>query len=154
MVRTLAIACDHAGYEMKEALKGHLQGKGDLQVFDLGTLNGGDSVDYPDFAARVAHGIEKGEYETGLLICGTGIGMAMMANRFPRVRAANCHGIFTAVLARRHNDANVLTLGSRVVAVENAKAIVDAFLATEFDGGSRHQRRIGKLADLSPASGK
>ena len=154
MVKTLAIACDHAGYEMKEALKGHLQGNKDLQVFDLGALNGGDSVDYPDFAARVAHGIEEGEYETGLLICGTGIGMAMMANRFPRVRAANCHEIFTAVLARRHNDANILTLGARVVAVENAKAIVDAFLSTEFDGGSRHQRRIEKLGDLSPASGK
>ena len=154
MVRTLAIACDHAGYEMKEALRGHLEGKKDLRIFDLGTLNGSDSVDYPDFAARVAHGIEEGEYEAGLLICGTGIGMAMMANRFPRVRAANCHEIFTAVLARRHNDANVLTLGSRVVAVENARAIVDAFLATEFDGGDRHQRRIGKLSDLSPAAGK
>ena len=154
MVRTLAIACDHAGYEMKEALKGHLQGRRDLRISDLGTLNGGDSVDYPDFAAKVAHGIEKGKYKAGILICGTGIGMAMMANRFPRVRAANCHEIFTAVLARRHNDANVLTLGARVVAVENAKAIVDAFLTTEFDGGNRHQRRIEKLADLSPTSGK
>jgi ribose 5-phosphate isomerase B len=153
MVRTLAIACDHAGYEMKEALKGHLKQK-DLEVFDLGTFNGGDSVDYPDFAAHLAHGIEEGEYEAGLLICGTGIGMAMMANRFPRVRAANCHEIFTAILARRHNDANVLTLGARVVAEENAKAIVDAFLTTEFDGGTRHQRRIGKLEDLSPVSGK
>ena len=154
MVRNLAIACDHAGYEMKEALKGHLQGRKDLRISDLGTLNGGDSVDYPDFAAKVAHGIEKGKYKAGILICGTGIGMAMMANRFPRVRAANCHEIFTAVLARRHNDANVLTLGARVVAVENAKAIVDAFLTTEFDGGNRHQRRIEKLADLSPTSGK
>jgi len=153
MVGTLAIACDHAGYEMKEALKGHLKQKA-LEVFDLGTFNGGDSVDYPDFAARLAHGIEEGEYEAGLLICGTGIGMAMMANRFPRVRAANCHEIFTAILARRHNDANVLTLGARVVAEENAKAIVDAFLTTEFDGGTRHQRRIEKLEDLSPVSGK
>ena len=154
MVKSIAIASDHAGYEMKEALKGHLRNWKDVQVSDLGTFNGDDSVDYPDFAAHVAHGVAAGKFEAGLLICGTGIGMAMMANRFPRVRAANCNDIFSAVLARQHNDANVLTIGARVVAVENAKAIMDAFLATEFDGGSRHQRRIEKLAGLAPASGK
>jgi len=154
MVKSIVIASDHAGYDMKEALKGHLKNWRDIRVTDLGTSNGHDSVDYPDFAAHVARGIVKGTYEAGLLVCGTGIGMAVMANRFPRVRAANCNDIFSAVLARQHNDANVLTIGSRVVAVENAKAITDAFLATDFDGGSRHQRRIEKLDGPVPASGK
>jgi ribose 5-phosphate isomerase B len=154
MVKSIAIASDHAGYDLKEALKGHLQNWRDIAVTDFGTSNGTDSVDYPDFAAAVARGVADGTYEAGLLVCGTGIGMAIMANRFPGVRAANCNDIFSAVLSRQHNDANVLTVGSRVVAAENAKAILDAFLATEFDGGSRHCRRIEKLDAPAPASGK
>jgi len=122
---------------------------------DLGAFNGSESVDYPDFAARLARGIRDAEFERGILVCGTGIGMAMMANRFPQVRAANCLNDFTARLAREHNDANVLTLGSRVVAVEYAKAIVTAFLNTEYAGpDSRHQRRIDKLEALAPNGGK
>jgi ribose 5-phosphate isomerase B len=154
MVKTVAIASDHAGYELKTVLQPWLQELG-LTVVDLGAFNGSESVDYPDFAARLARGIREGEFERGILVCGTGIGMAIMANRFPQVRAANCLTDFTARLAREHNDANVLTLGSRVVAAEYAKAIVTTFLRTEYAGPeSRHQRRIDKLAALAPNGGK
>jgi ribose 5-phosphate isomerase B len=154
MVKTVAIASDHAGYELKAVLHPWL-GREGFTVVDLGAFDGTQSVDYPDFAARLARGIQDGEFEMGILVCGTGIGMAIMANRFPQVRAANCHSDFTARLAREHNDANVLTLGSRVVAAEFAKAIVLAFLSTEYAGpASRHQRRIDKLAALAPTGGK
>ena len=154
MVKIVAIASDHAGYELKAVLHPWLQTLG-LTVVDLGAFNGSESVDYPDFAARLARGIRDGEFERGILVCGTGIGMAMMANRFPQVRAANCLNDFTARLAREHNDANVLTLGSRDVAAEFAKTIVTAFLKTEYAGPeSRHQRRIDKLEDLAPNGGQ
>lgn len=154
MVKTVAIASDHAGFELKAVLHPWLEGEG-YTIVDLGAFNGSESVDYPDFAARLARGIQEKEFEMGILVCGTGIGMAIMANRFPAVRAANCHNDFTARLAREHNDANVLTLGSRVVAAEYAKAIVLAFLSTEYAGpASRHQRRIDKLVALAPNGGK
>jgi ribose 5-phosphate isomerase B len=154
MVKVVAIASDHAGFELKTVLQPWLQEQG-YTVVDLGAFDGATSVDYPDFAARLAGGIQEKKYEMGILVCGTGIGMAMMANRFPQVRAANCHNDFTARLAREHNDANVLTLGSRVVAAEFAKAIVATFLRTEYAGPeSRHQRRIDKLAALAPNGGQ
>ncbi|WP_207456168.1 ribose 5-phosphate isomerase B [Azospirillum sp. SYSU D00513] len=142
-VRTLAIASDHAGIEMKAQLKTWLGGLGH-EVIDLGT-NGTESVDYPDFAAAMAAAVTEGRAERGVLICGTGIGISIAANRHPGVRAALAHDMTTARLARGHNDANVLALGARVIGIEVAKDCVAAFLATEFEGGERHSRRIAKM---------
>ncbi len=131
------IASDHAGFELKEAIKKHLAER--IEVIDLGT-NSTESVDYPDFAEKLARNLE----ERGILICGTGIGMSIVANKFPGVRAALCHDEFTAKMSRKHNDANVLVIGSKVVNKDAALKIVDVWLSTEFEGG-RHQRRLDKL---------
>jgi ribose 5-phosphate isomerase B len=141
----VALGADHAGFDLKERLRQLLEGSGH-QVVDCGTQSAA-STDYPDFAREVARQVTSGEAERGVLACGTGIGMAMAANKVPGARAANCNDIFMAELARRHNDANVLTVGSRVVAPEHAEAIVRTFLETPFDGG-RHQKRIDKITSL------
>ncbi len=141
----VAIGADHAGFSLKEAIKGLLTGLG-IEVQDFGT--GSDaSVDYPDFAARVARGVADGAFERGILVCGTGIGMAMAANKIAGVRAAPVTGLEGAKLCRLHNDANVLTLGARLTAVALALDIVRTFLDTPFEGG-RHQRRVDKITDL------
>jgi len=141
----VAIGADHAGFSLKEEIKGLLAGLG-IEVQDFGT--GSDaSVDYPDFAARVAHGVSDGTFERGILVCGTGIGMAMAANKIAGVRAAPVTGIEGARLSRQHNDANVLALGARLTATEFALDIVRTFLDTPFEGG-RHQRRIDKISGL------
>ena len=138
----IVAASDHAGLPLKRAVLEHLAGRG-LEVEDLGTYDG-TSVDYPDFAHRLAARVAAEEGTVGILICGTGIGMSMAANRHRGVRAALCHDAYTAEMARRHNDANVLCMGARVLGPGVAAQIVDVFLATPFEGG-RHARRVGKI---------
>lgn len=138
----IVIGSDHAGYSLKQVLVAHLEEKG-WTVVDVGT-NGLDSVDYPDFGAAVAHGLKDGKAPLGIVVCGTGIGISIAANRHDWVRAGLCHDTTSARLCRLHNDANVLALGARLIGEEVAKDCVDVFLATDFEGG-RHQRRVDKL---------
>ena len=142
--KPIAVASDHAGYELKAALAEALVAMG-YEIVDLGT-DGPDSVDYPDFAKVMIRAIVEGRVERGVLVCGTGVGISIAANRHPGIRAALCHNETTARLAREHNDANVLALGARIVGVEVAKDCLKAFLTTEFAGG-RHAKRVAKLAD-------
>ena len=144
----IAIACDHGGYELKETVKAHLQEKG-YEVRDFGT-NSLDSCDYPDFGAPAARAVAAGECEKGILICTTGIGMSMVANKTPGIRCALCSDPLSASLTRRHNDTNVLALGAGVIGPNLALEIVDVWLNTAFEGG-RHQRRIDKVMALEQA---
>lgn len=139
---TVALAADHAGLDLKRVLGEALRERG-LAVLDLGT-DSPQSVDYPDFAARLAEALKDGRAARGVAICGSGIGISIAANRYPWVRAALCHDVTSARLARRHNDANVLALGSRTTSEAVARDCLDAFLDSDFEGG-RHQRRIDKL---------
>ena len=141
--KPIAIASDHAGYPLKQALLAELEAMG-LTVLDLGTGDAETSVDYPDFAERLAASLKDGQAERGVLVCGTGIGISMAANRHAWVRAALCHDETTARLSREHNDANVLALGARIVGLEVAKDCLRSFLGTAFEGG-RHERRVNKL---------
>lgn len=143
MPETVAIAADHAGFELKEVLKMELAGSG-YEVLDLGTT-GPDSVDYPDFAEALAKTLAEGRASRGVLVCGTGIGISIAANRHRAVRAALCHDGVSARLARSHNDANVLALGARLIGVEVAKDCLRVFLNTPFEGG-RHAGRVAKLS--------
>lgn len=137
----LAIACDHGGYALKEAIKARFTGK--IDFIDLGA-HSTDSVDYPEYGQAVAKAIIDGDVTRGIVICGTGIGISIAANRFPEIRAALCTDVTMARLTRLHNDANVLALGARITGEEMVFDIVEAFLATEFEGG-RHLNRIKKL---------
>ena len=139
---TIALANDHAGTELKRLLAAELAARG-YRVLDLGT-DGSQSVDYPDFAAALAAALADGRAQRGVLVCGTGLGIAMAANRFRHVRAAPCHDVTTARLAREHNDANVLALGARLIGPELAKDCLSAFLSTPFAGG-RHAGRVAKM---------
>jgi ribose 5-phosphate isomerase B len=141
----VAIASDHAGLPLKRELVEVLQSRG-YEVKDSGT-HSGDSVDYPDFASEVARAVGKGEVERGVLVCGTGIGMSIVANKYRGVRAAVCTSEFEARMARGHNDANVLCVGQRVVGGGLARAILAVFLETAFEGG-RHERRVQKIRDV------
>ena len=145
MVSTIALGADHAGYELKEALKGWLINAG-YHVLDLGT-HATESVDYPDYAALVGEAVADHKVERGLLVCGTGIGMAMAANKVPGVRAALCADLYTARMSREHNDANVLVLGGRLMDADMGTDILRAWLETDF-GGGRHARRVEKIADI------
>ena len=145
MVSTIALGADHAGYELKEALKGWLINHG-FHVLDLGT-HSTESVDYPDYAALVAESVADRKVERGLLVCGTGIGMAMAANKVPGVRAALCGDLYTARMSREHNDANVLVLAGRLMGADMAADILQAWLESNFAGG-RHARRVEKIADI------
>lgn len=138
----IAIGADHAGWTLKNHLRDRLVEAGH-ELSDFGT-DSADSVDYPDFAARVARAVASGEADRGLLVCGSGIGMAIAANRVRGARAAACVDLYSAELCRRHNDANILTLGSRIVAAPLAEALLERFLTTAFEGG-RHERRVAKL---------
>jgi ribose 5-phosphate isomerase B len=142
--KPIAIASDHAGYDLKTVLAEELGTMG-YEVVDLGT-DGRDSVDYPDFAKALIKAVIDGRADCGVLVCGTGIGISIAANRHPGIRAAVCHNETTARLARAHNDANVLALGARIVGIEVAKDCLKAFLTTAFAGG-RHAGRVAKLAD-------
>ena len=141
----IAIASDHAGYKLKEYLRKILEKEG-YEVADLGTYSS-ESVDYPDYATKLAKLVSKNLVEKGILICGTGIGMSIAANKFPGVRAAVCWSEETAALSRRHNDANILCLGGRVLKPEKAAKILKIWLSTEFEGG-RHFRRIQKIKKI------
>ena len=141
---TIAIACDHAGYDLKSALQLDLRAMG-FDVLDLGTKNGTDSVDYPDFGLAMAEALRGGKVRRGVLVCGTGIGIGIAANRHPHVRAAVVHDALGARLTRQHNDANVICFGGRMIGLEVARDCLRVFLETEFEGG-RHVRRVQKLA--------
>ncbi len=140
---TIAIGADHAGYAMKATLVADL-GKMGYDVLDLGT-NSEVSVDYPDFGFAVGRAVTSGQAAKGILVCGTGIGMTIAANRDPAIRAALCTGGLMARLAREHNDANVLALGSRIIGIEVARECVRQFLSTSY-GGGRHADRVAKLS--------
>lgn len=141
----LTIASDHGGLELKEAVKLFLGQRG-FECRDIGTFNK-DSVDYPDFGERVSREVSQGQAEKGILICGTGIGMSIVANKFPGVRAALVHDEFTARMCKEHNDANIICLGGRVLTPDMACRLVDVWLSAEFEGG-RHQKRLDKIRDL------
>lgn len=141
----IAIASDHGGLELKEEIKA-LLGELGILTEDLGTDNG-DSVDYPDFGIRLARKVSEGSVEKGILVCGTGIGMSIVANKFPKVRAALATDVFMATMAKEHNNANILVLGGRVLETQAAREMVKAWLDTEFAGG-RHQGRLDKIAAL------
>ena len=139
----IALSADHAGYELKDVLARWLRESGH-EVIDLGT-NGPESVDYPDFGARLGRAVANGDATRGIAICGSGIGIAIAANRNPGCRCAQVNEPLSASLARTHNDANAIALGARLIGIEMAKACVTAFLTTEFEGG-RHQRRVDMLS--------
>jgi ribose 5-phosphate isomerase B len=141
----IGIASDHGGFKLKEEMRAYLAELG-VEPVDLG-VSKEESVDYPDFGAKVAERVSRGELDRGVLLCGTGIGMSIVANKFPGVRATLANDLFSARLSREHNDSNILVLGGRVVGIDLARAIVKAWLETPFAGG-RHQRRLDKIAAL------
>lgn len=143
--KIIGIASDHAGYELKEYLKQQLSGE--YEFIDFGTTST-DSVDYPDFIHPLAAKINSGELSQGIIICGSGNGVSMTANKYPNVRAALCWEVELALLAREHNNANILSLPARFISKELAMNIVNAFLSTDFAGG-RHQRRVEKINQIS-----
>ena len=141
----IALGSDHAGFSLKEKVRDYLIAQG-YGVSDQGT-SGLDSVDYPDFAEKVAECVTARAADFGVLVCGTGLGMAMAANKVPGIRAATCTDTISAHFARAHNDANVLTMGGRVTDEATARKILDTWLATPFEGG-RHERRVIKILDI------
>lgn len=145
MTKRIALAADHAGFEEKEKVKKTLDALG-IEFDDLGT-NSGESVDYPDFARKVAEGVSSGEYDQGLLVCGSGTGMAIAANKVKGVRAAVAWNEDIARLAREHNDANVLSLPARFISEEESAKVVKAFFESDFEGG-RHGRRVDKISEI------
>jgi len=146
MGKSIVIASDHAGYYLKEKIKEFLQSE-NYQVIDVGCFSP-ESVDYPEYGAKAVGKILNKEVEMGILICGTGLGMSIVANRFPGIRATLCHEPFSAKMARLHNNANVLVLGGRIIGEAMAVEIVKTFLETPFEGG-RHERRINLIEELA-----
>jgi len=142
----LAIGCDHGGFDLKEEVLKYLKTVPDVRIEDLGVA-GRDSVDYPDYGRKVAEAVSRGAADRGILICGTGIGMSIVANRYPGVRAALCHDHFTAQMSREHNDANILVMGERVIGRGVALEVVKTWLETQFAGG-RHLLRLNKIEDI------
>lgn len=140
-MKKIAIAGDHAGFEYKEIIKKHLEGK--FEVKDFGTYST-DSVDYSDFVHPAASAVENGECDLGILICGSGNGVQITANKHQNIRCALCWQVEIAELARQHNDANMISIPARFVSEDLAKQMVDAFLSTDFEGG-RHQNRVNKI---------
>ena len=145
----IAVGADHAGYRLKQQVKQHLVALGH-EVVDMGT-DGDESVDYPDYARGVSELVGSGECERGILVCGSGVGMAIAANKVAGVRAAACYSTDLASLSRKHNDSNVLALGERLTDGKAALKIVDTWLTTEFEGG-RHERRVDKISSMDRAS--
>jgi len=142
----IAIGCDHAATALKEELKAHLQEQG-IETRDFGVA-AGEKADYPPMAFEVSDAVAKGECGLGVLLCGTGVGMSIAANKVRGIRAACCSEPYSAMLSRRHNDSNVLCVGARVVGPEMAKMILDAWLAAEFEGG-RHAARVDMINNYS-----
>jgi ribose 5-phosphate isomerase B len=144
----IALGADHAGFDLKEKIKQHLVGRG-IRIEDLGT-HSGESVDYPDYARAVGEEIVEKRSDLGILVCGTGIGMSIAANKIPGIRAANVHSEIEAQLAREHNNANVLALGGRLLDEDTAFKLVDRWLSAEFAGG-RHGQRVEKVSQMERA---
>ncbi len=144
-MKKIAFGCDHVGFILKEEILAHLAAKG-IEVIDKGTWSG-ERTDYPHYASAVAEAVVAGDAEGGIMICGTGVGIAITANKFPGIRAVVCSEPYSAQLSRQHNNTNVLAFGSRVVGLELAKMIVDCWLAAEFEGG-RHQTRVAAIAKI------
>ncbi|MEK7841601.1 MAG: ribose 5-phosphate isomerase B [Deltaproteobacteria bacterium] len=142
----IAIASDHTGRELKEDIKVFLKELGFDNVVDMGS-NGNESVDYPDYGIPVAEKVSRGELENGILICGTGIGMSIVANKFPNVRAALVNDVYSARMAKEHNNANILVIGGRIAGKGLAREMVKTWLGTKFEGG-RHQRRLDKIREI------
>lgn len=141
----IALGCDHGGFELMQQVKKHLEERG-IEYRDFGT-DSTASVDYPVYAKAVAKSVLSGECEKGILICGTGIGISMAANRFKGIRCALCHDCFSAEATRQHNDANILAMGGRVIGPGHALKVVDTFLDTPFSNDERHKRRIGLIEE-------
>jgi ribose 5-phosphate isomerase B len=141
----IAIGSDHAGFGLKEDILGLLKNL-NVDIVNCGT-NNMESVDYPDFGAKVSELVSSGEVERGILICGTGLGMSMVANKYPNVRAALCNDLFCAKMSRMHNDANILVLGGRVIGKDLASEIVKVWLSTPFEG-ERHLKRLNKIKKI------
>ena len=146
-IHNIAIAADHGGYDLKEEIKNFVINDLNIEWIDLGT-HSTDSVDYPEYGFKMAEAIKNGDAEKGILICGTGIGISIAANRHPHIRAALCTNTTMAKLTREHNNANVLALGARIIDTQTALDCVETFLTTEFEGG-RHERRVNKLGGCS-----
>jgi len=142
----IVVGSDHAGYAMKREIVSYLISQGH-KVHDVGPFSA-EPCDYPDFAGTAAKMVARGEADCGILICGTGLGMGIAANKIKGIRAAVCHDAFTARMAREHNDANILCMGARVIGIGVALDIVRTFTEAEFSGAERHRRRIGKIAAL------
>lgn len=141
--KIVAIGSDHAGFELKDAIKKVLS-ESKIKYNDYGTYSS-ESTDYPDYAVKVASAVSTGKYEKGILICGTGIGVSITANKFSGIRAALCNDVYSAKMSRAHNDANILALGGRVIGKGLAEEIVKAWLETEFSEKENHKRRIKKI---------
>ncbi|MBE0069739.1 ribose 5-phosphate isomerase B [Thermoanaerobacterium thermosaccharolyticum] len=141
----IAIGSDHGGYELKKAIKKHLDEKG-IEYKDFGTFSE-ESVDYPDFALKVAEAVASGQFDKGILLCGTGVGISIAANKVPGIRAAHVSDAFSARYSKEHNNANVLCMGGRVVGPGLAAILVDEWLNAEFQGG-RHQKRLDKITEI------
>jgi len=142
----IAVAGDHAGFEMKQDLAAKLRARGH-EVLDIGT-HSTDAVDYPDYAVAVADALRGGRADRGLIVCGSGAGVSIAANKVPGIRASVCHDVYTAHQAVEHDDMNVLCLGARVIGINVAEEIVTAFLGATFSGEERHQRRLNKILDI------
>jgi len=145
------VGSDHAGFDLKEEIKRSLNEKGEYPVTDMGTFSN-EPVDYPIIAHQVAKNISEKRFHWGILVCGSGIGMSIVANRYPRVRAALCSNLFAVKVSRQHNDANILALGGRVLGTDLALEMVDLFLHTQFEGG-RHQRRLEQIERAQSGGG-
>jgi len=145
------IGSDHAGFDLKEEIKRSLTEKGEYPVTDMGTFSN-EPVDYPIIAHQVAKNISEKRFHWGILVCGSGIGMSIVANRYPRVRAALCSNLFAVKVSRQHNDANILVLGGRVLGTDLALEMVGLFLHTQFKGG-RHQRRLEQIERAQSGGG-
>jgi len=144
-MKKIAIASDHGGFDLKESVISSLREK-DLEIDDLGPTSN-NSVDYPDYGIKLAHAVVEQKVERGIVICGTGIGMSIVVNRFPGIRGTLCSDVYTAKMCREHNDSNILIMGGRVISKDLALEIVQIWLKTEFEGG-RHQRRIDKINEI------
>lgn len=142
----IAIGCDHGGINLKPVLVDYLTKKG-YEFKDFGTFTK-ESCDYNDYAEQVATAVSRGEFDRGILICGTGIGMSIVANKVKGVRCAHCHDVFSAKMTRLHNDANVIAMGERVIGAGLMLEIIEAFLTTDFSGDERHVRRVEKIKAL------
>ena len=144
-MKKIALASDHGGFDLKESVIAHLLNTG-WEVDDLGP-HSGDSVDYPDYGIKLAEAVAEKKVDRGIVICGTGIGMSIVVNRYPGIRGTLCSDVFTAKLCREHNDSNILIMGGRVIGKGLAAEIVNPWLNTPFEGG-RHQRRLDKINQI------